>query len=60
MINYVVLYGEKPVFATMEEAAGYAAEIRNKTGECACVTQTKRDVTHRHAPTIERRATRSI
>lgn len=34
------------VFATLKEAAAYAAEIRKATGEIIAVVETRRKVTH--------------
>lgn len=46
-MNYLVQDSKRgKVFATLEEAAGYAAEIRKATGEFVAVTETRRKVTH--------------
>lgn len=47
-MNYLVSdYTKKgKVFATFEEARGYANEIFMRTGYVLCVTKTKRKVTH--------------
>lgn len=46
-MNYLVQDSKRgKVFATLEEAAGYAADIRKATGEIVAVVETARQVTH--------------